>query len=201
MNADELVVGIPNTQVRFTLSWNNPRVELLPNSHYLLSFWSQLSDQRVYNLSRTRRSQVQQVLRVSYEDAAKIPKFLESIKEEIRNSCPKLITDGSRWVRAYIRLNQTPTCTNSVISILHRPFRAHWRNYEDDHLEIVVDAHFTIPPTGNEYWDNRQSMLEAISHAAKKSGVRLERAVKQGWWARCENISVFRSCHVREDIY
>lgn len=65
-------------------------------------------------------------------------------------------------------------------SILHRPFRAHWRNYEDDHLEIVVDAHFTIPPTGNEYWDNRQSMLEAISHAAKKSGVHLERAVKQG---------------------
>ena len=63
---------------------------------------------------------------------------------------------------------------------IHRPFRAHWRNYEDDHLEIVVDAHFTIPPTGNEYWDNRQSMLEAISHAAKKSGVRLERAVKQG---------------------
>jgi hypothetical protein len=58
-----------------------------------------------------------------------------------------------------------------------RPFRAHWRNYEADHLEIVVDAHFTIPPTGNEYWDNRQNMLEAIFHAAKKTGVRFERTV------------------------
>lgn len=36
MNSDELVVGIPNTQVRFTLPWNNLR-ELLPNSHHLLS--------------------------------------------------------------------------------------------------------------------------------------------------------------------
>ena len=104
-------------------------------------------------MSRTPRSQVKQELRVSYDDAAKIPKLLESIKEEIKEDCPKLITDGSR------------------------PFRAHWRDYKDDHLQIVVDCHFNIKPTGNEYWDNRQTMLEAIYRAAKKTGVKFERLV------------------------
>ena len=33
--------------------------------------------------------------------------------------------------------------------------------YDDDHLQIVVDCHFMIKPTtGNEYWDNRQNILE-----------------------------------------
>jgi len=125
-NSDELVVGIPNTE---------------------------LSGQRVYNLSRTPRSHVKQELRISYDDARKIPKLLESIKEEIKRDCPKLIADGSR------------------------PFRAHWQNYEDDHLQIVVNCHFTIKPTGSEYWDNRQKMLEAIYRAAEKTGVHFVTAV------------------------
>ncbi len=114
----------------------------------------QLSGQRVYNLSRTPRSQVKQSLRISYNDADKIPKLLEAIKEEIKEACPKLITDGSR------------------------AFRAYWQNYEDDHLAVVVDCHFTIKPTGDEYWSNRQNMLEAIYRAVKKTGVHFEKAVK-----------------------
>ena len=97
---------------------------------------------------------MKQELRISYDDASKIPKLLENIKEEIKMDCPKLITDGTR------------------------PFRAHWRNYEDDHLQIVVDAHFMIKPTGNEYWDNRMKVLEAINRAAKKTGVHFERLVR-----------------------
>jgi hypothetical protein len=58
-------------------------------------FFLQLSGQRVYNLSRTPKSQVQQTLRVSYADAHKIHKFLETIKVEVQK-LPKLITDGSR---------------------------------------------------------------------------------------------------------
>lgn len=126
-NSDELTVRIPNTE---------------------------LAGQRVYNLSRTPRSQVTQTLRISYDDASKIPQLLTAIKEEIKTSCPKLITDGSR------------------------SFRANWRNYEDDHLQVVVDCHFTIKPTGDEYWDNRQSMLEAIYRAVKKTGVHFEKAVR-----------------------
>eukprot|EP00804_Cyclotella_cryptica_P012990 CCRYP_002324-RC/>CCRYP_002324-RC protein AED:0.11 eAED:0.11 QI:227/1/1/1/1/1/7/165/529 len=126
-NSDELAVRIPNTQ---------------------------LAGQRVYNLSRTPRSQVKQTLRISYDDAPKIPKLLDNIKEEIRLSCPKLITDGSR------------------------AFRAHWQNFEDDHLQVVVDCHFTIKPTGDEYYDNRQAVLEAIHRAVKKTGAHFEVANK-----------------------
>lgn len=104
-------------------------------------------------MSRTPRSQVKQDLRVSYDDAAKIPALLENIKEEIKKDCPKLITDGSR------------------------PFRAHWRNWEDDHLQVVVDCHFMITPTGGEYWDNRQTVLQAIANAAKKTGIQFEKMI------------------------
>jgi frataxin-like iron-binding protein CyaY len=31
-----------------------------------------------------------------------------------------------------------------------------------------------IKPTGDEYWDNRQNVLEAIYQAAKKTGVHFE---------------------------
>ena len=93
---------------------------------------------------------MKQTLRISYDDAAKIPKLLDNIKEEIRLSCPKLITDGSR------------------------AFRAHWQNFEDDHLQVVVDCHFTIKPTGDEYYDNRQAVLDAIYRAVKKTGAHFE---------------------------
>jgi hypothetical protein len=76
--------------------------------------------------------------------------LLENIKKEIKESCPKLITDGSR------------------------SFRANWENFEADHLQVVVDAHFMIKPIGNEYNENRQNVLEAIYRAVKKTGVHFE---------------------------
>jgi hypothetical protein len=93
---------------------------------------------------------VKQTLRISYDDAEKIPKLIANIKQEIKSSCPKLITDGSR------------------------AFRVHWQNFEDDHLQVVVDCHFTIKPTGDEYYDNRQEVLNAIFRAVKKTGVQFE---------------------------
>lgn len=35
-----------------------------------------------------------------------------------------------------------------------------------------------IKPTGSEYWDNRQKVLQAINRAAKKTGVQFERLVR-----------------------
>jgi len=121
-NSDDVVVGVPN---------------------------SQLTGQRVYNLSRTPQSQVKQTLRIRYEDASKIPLLLETIKEEIRTDCDKLIPGR---------------------------LRAHWSNFEDDHLQVVVDAHFSIKPTGGEYHDNRQKVLQAIYRAVKKTGVSFEKS-------------------------
>ena len=105
---------------------------------------AELAKQQVSNLSRVRQCQVKQVLRFSYKDADKMKTLTEQIKEEIRLVCPDLITDGSR------------------------PFRAVWSNYGDKYLEVTVDAHFSIKPVGNAYWNNRMEVLMAIHRAAKK---------------------------------
>jgi Mechanosensitive ion channel len=72
---------------------------------------SKLASQKVSNLSRVRISQVTQTLRFHYEDADEIPALLDTIKSEIQESCPRLITDGSR------------------------PFRVFWTGFKEDHLE------------------------------------------------------------------
>jgi small-conductance mechanosensitive channel len=118
--SDEVMVSIPNTD---------------------------LMNQRVSNLSRVRFCQVKQTLRFKYKDADKLPALLESIKEEIRESCPALITDGSR------------------------PFRAVWTDYGEDNLQVEVDAHFRIKPVGDDYWHNRQRVLQAINRAVRKAGL------------------------------
>ncbi len=108
---------------------------------------SQLADQRVSNISRTNKCQVKQELWFDYDDIDKLPQVIKDIKEEISRNCPHLIKDGSR------------------------PFRVHWRDYKDDHLEVVVDARFHLPPASDIYWDNREEVLKAIATAAKKNGV------------------------------
>jgi small-conductance mechanosensitive channel len=100
-----------------------------------------LSSQKVSNLSRIKQSQVKQNLRFHYKDATVLPQLLEDIKTEIRKSCPKLITDNSR------------------------PFRAVWTDYSEDHLEVMIDTHFNIPPYSDAYWTNRQNVLMAITRA------------------------------------
>lgn len=105
---------------------------------------SNLANQKISNFSRVRMSQVKQTLRFHYEDADEIPALLETIRSEIKKNCPKLVTDGSR------------------------PFRVFWTGYNEDHLEVMVDTHFYIPPIGDPYWHNRQRVLMAINQAVKK---------------------------------
>jgi small-conductance mechanosensitive channel len=100
-----------------------------------------LSSQKVSNLSRIKQSQVKQNLRFHYKDATVLPQLLEDIKTEIRKACPRLITDNSR------------------------PFRAVWTDYSEDHLEVMIDTHFNIPPYSDAYWTNRQNVLMAITRA------------------------------------
>ena len=109
---------------------------------------SQLSGQRATNLSRAApKSQVKQTLRFSYKDVKLMPLLMSEIKEQITESCPTLIVDGSR------------------------PFRAHWRDFSESWLEVVVDAHFDTRPTGDVYYDLRQDVLVAIARAAENLGV------------------------------
>lgn len=87
--------------------------------------------------------QVKQTLRFKYKDIDKIPKVLKTIKEEISKVCPNVINDGSR------------------------PFRAFMTGYHADHISAVVDAHFSLKPLGDPFWENQQNVLLAINKAVK----------------------------------
>lgn len=108
---------------------------------------SQISNQRITNLSRARLSQVTQTLRVKYTDTEKIPKLLADIKQQVQEDCPKLITDGSR------------------------PCRVHLKEFRDDHIEIGVDFRFRVPVVGDEYHQNKEACNLAIAKAMQKNKV------------------------------
>jgi hypothetical protein len=77
----------------------------------------------------------------------KLPSLLLDIKEEIIISCPKVISDGSKSF-------------HSVIS-----------SFEADHIQVMILAHFEIPPVTAEYIRNRHEVLMAIARAMKKHDV------------------------------
>jgi small-conductance mechanosensitive channel len=110
---------------------------------------SQLSSERVSNMSRIKLSRVFQTIRLQYSDLDKLPDILSDIKLEIKASCPKLILDGSK------------------------PFQALLSEYKNDHMEAFVNCHFTIPPGSDEYFNNRQQVLLAIARALKKNDVKI----------------------------
>ncbi len=107
---------------------------------------SQLSNIRVTNRSNQKYSQVKQTLRFDYSDVEHITTIVAGIKEEIRASCPEVITDGSH------------------------PFRVVWSNFEVDHLEVSVDCRLRCPPIGDKYVEARQNILVAIARAVNKMG-------------------------------
>ena len=106
-----------------------------------------LANQKFSNLSRTKKSQIKQTLKFRYEDAERLPQILHDIKKEIIKACPSVITDGSR------------------------PFHVVWTDYEGDHLKVMVDINFNLPPTGDIYHNNRQRCLMAILRAMKNNVV------------------------------
>ncbi len=140
---DNIVLGDGTTGVVKNIGWLNTFIrggdELItsiPNT--------QLSNVRVTNKSHLRYSQVKQTLRFDYSDVHRIQEVVTAIKEEIKSSCPEVITDGSH------------------------PFRVFWSNFEADHLEVSVDCRLRCPPIGDRYFETRQKILVAIARAAKK---------------------------------
>jgi small-conductance mechanosensitive channel len=108
---------------------------------------SQLTRARVSNLSRVTRSRLKQFIRFKYSDLDKLPAVLAEIKEEIRMSCPKLVSDGSKGFHAVLT------------------------SYEADHIQGMVLAHFDIQPATGDFIRNRQDVVFAIGRAMKKHGV------------------------------
>jgi len=62
---------------------------------------TELSNQKITNISRNRYSQVKQKLHFQYEDLDKLPALMHEIKKEICKSCPLVVSDGTKPFRAY----------------------------------------------------------------------------------------------------
>ena len=107
----------------------------------------QLTTARVSNLSRVKRSRLVQNLRFHYHDLDKLPALLRDMKQEIKQGCPSVITDGSAGFFAVLE------------------------EYHSDHVGGLVIANFDIPPRTAEFLENRQAFLLAIARAMQKHHV------------------------------
>lgn len=107
---------------------------------------TQLGSQRVINISRTNTCRVLTTLRFEYKDLQAIPTALEAAKEEIAKTCPKLITKG-------------------------KPYRAMVSSFERDYVEATFNCNFELPPTGEEFWANREQMFLAIDRGVRKMNI------------------------------
>jgi len=105
---------------------------------------TQLGDQRITNISRVKTCRVLTTLRFEYADIQKLPHALGAVKEEIAEACPTLIKEG-------------------------KPFQAMISSFEFDHVEVIVTTYYNLPPTGEEFWKNRQEMFLAIDRGVMKS--------------------------------
>lgn len=108
----------------------------------------ELSNQRLTNISRNKFSQVKQKIHFSYGDLDKLPMLLRKIRREITESCPEVVTDGSK------------------------SFRTYFHSFEDSYLEVVVDVKLTATPDSDYYYQCREQVLFAIGRAVEKMNMK-----------------------------
>lgn len=108
---------------------------------------TQLSDIRISNRSRMRFSQVKQTLYFKHEDLGKMPSLCAAIRKEIADTCSLVVADGSRT------------------------FRVKLVEIGKDAVEVVVDCRLRTPPIGEQYFEAREDVLEAIARAVERAGV------------------------------
>lgn len=111
-----------------------------------------LDKKQLANRSRVYTSQVALNLRVHYDHVGQLSQFVQDVQTELKQACPKLITDGSR------------------------PFRVHWTDYQTDHLTVAINSYYRILFGSDEYWDNRMEVLSAVNRAASRNGIRFAHA-------------------------
>jgi MscS family membrane protein len=118
----------------------NEMVMTIPNK--------QLSESRVINISRIKYSRIQQDIHFHYEDCQKLPMILDEIKREISSTCPMVVSDGSK------------------------PLRAYFKSYGNSFLEVEVDVRLRCQPGGEDFKKARQEVLLAIDRAVKRNNVK-----------------------------
>jgi small-conductance mechanosensitive channel len=108
------------------------------------------------NKSRINNSRVVQTLSFSYDDMDKIPRLVEDIKQRLIENCsPELISDGSR------------------------PFVVTWTGFQEEYLEVLVDARFNVAPMTEEYHVINQRVMETIAKATRENDVFFKSAARQ----------------------
>ncbi len=107
---------------------------------------AELENMRFCNLSTVSTSQVKQEFRVAFSDIDQISLLVKNIKSEIEK-CPCVIKDGSR------------------------PFRVHFTSFGGKSYVISTDVRLNVPPYSDEYYDNREKVLQAIAKAANSCDV------------------------------
>lgn len=106
--------------------------------------YSQVGKKSVVNMTRNKRSQVKQTLRFQYKDLDIVDDMINDIKLEVKATCPKLITDGSRSFRVFIY------------------------SFEPDHIAVVLNTHYDIRPRSNEHYKTRHDVCKAVARVMKK---------------------------------
>jgi small-conductance mechanosensitive channel len=109
---------------------------------------SQLNAQPISNLTRNKVSRIKQKVRFTYDGLDKMPELIDTIKSEIKSSCPKLITNSRS--------------------------RVYFNSFEVGYLEVVVNMKFNIRPRGSEYYACKNEVMYAIARAAKKCNVEFQ---------------------------
>ena len=130
---------------------------------------SQITSQRISNLSRITQSQVLQTLRFKYTDLNKLPKVLNDIKYEIEISCNGKNNSGDS--------GDTNDGTGSLYKGLlitdgSKPFQVVLTTYQNDHIECVVNCHLNnAPPGSDEFVANRSRIILAIAKAMQQNSI------------------------------
>lgn len=118
---------------------SNEMVMAIPNK--------ELSSSRLINISKINYSRFTQDLHFEYKDCQQLPDILNDIKQEIRSTCPLVVIDGSK------------------------PLRAYFKNYADRFLEVEVDVRMFCQPGSELYKRGRQEVLFAIDRAVRRHNV------------------------------
>ena len=93
------------------------------------------------NLSRLETAHVVQTVKFRFKDVKDVDRLITSIKQSVKESCPRLITDN---VDSY-------------------PFSVYWKTWDDKSNHIEISCYLKIKPYGNEYMFAKQNFFAAVA--------------------------------------
>jgi len=109
----------------------------------------EFANRRICNISRMKKCQIKRSFRFRHQDLKKITPVCQQIKDNLKEEIEELISDGSR------------------------PFRVTLREVHEDHLLVVMDTHYNLPPFGDTYFNTLHKILNIVCLALRDNDVTL----------------------------